>query len=88
VGDLVDRGPDSVRVLNFVRERLETAPGRWIQLIGNHESQYLGAETFWPQPLPAESASLLHQWWLKEWMRVAVAVRTSDGEELLVTHAA
>ncbi|HYN96263.1 MAG TPA: metallophosphoesterase [Pilimelia sp.] len=87
VGDLVDRGPDSVGVLNVVRERLETAPRRWIQLIGNHESQYLGGEPFWPQPLPPESASLLRTWWLKDWLRVAAAVRTADGEDLLVTHA-
>ncbi|WFE98601.1 metallophosphoesterase [Micromonospora sp. WMMD964] len=43
VGDLIDRGPDSAGVLAFVWQRLADSR-RWIQLIGNHESQYLGAE--------------------------------------------
>jgi hypothetical protein len=89
VGDLVDRGPDSAGVLDFVRQRLESDRGRWFQLIGNHEGPYLGegAEPFWPEPLPGAQARLLESWWLREWMRPAVAVRTADGEELLVTHA-
>jgi hypothetical protein len=87
VGDLVDRGPDSPGVLAFVRERLEADPRRWVQLIGNHEAPYLGAEPFWPVPLGQADAALLRMWWLKEWLRVAAAVRTAEGEELLVTHA-
>ncbi|AEB45490.1 metallophosphoesterase [Micromonospora maris] len=86
VGDLIDRGPDSPGVLTFVRQRLKD-PRRWIQLVGNHESQYLGAEMFWPQRLPDEDAALLKSWWLRDRLRVAAAVRTVDGEELLVTHA-
>ncbi|MEU4424883.1 metallophosphoesterase [Actinoplanes sp. NPDC024001] len=87
VGDLVDRGPDSPGVLAFVRERLEQDPRRWIQLVGNHELPYVGGEPFWPVPLAEADGSLLRGWWLKEWLRVAVAVRTAEGEELLVTHA-
>src|SRR5581483_1656998 len=87
VGDLIDRGPDSRGVLALVRERLHADPGRWIQLIGNHESQYLGAAPFWPQQLSPDDAALLGTWWMKEWLRVAAAVRTADGEELLITHA-
>ncbi|MGC5033839.1 metallophosphoesterase [Micromonospora sp. DT229] len=86
VGDLIDRGPDSSGVLAIVRQQLED-PQRWIQLIGNHESQYLGAELFWPQRLPDEDAALLKSWWLRDRLRVAVAVRTAEGEELLITHA-
>jgi hypothetical protein len=85
VGDLVDRGPDSPAVLRLVGERLRS--GRWIQLIGNHEAQYLGGPMFWPEPLAASDAVLLTSWWLREWMRVAAAVRTADGEELLLCHA-
>ncbi|MEV4539277.1 metallophosphoesterase [Asanoa sp. NPDC049518] len=87
VGDLIDRGPDSSAVLAFVQQRLDAGPGRWIQLIGNHESQYLGGEPFWPQQLTPSDAELLRAWWMKEWVRVAAAVRTTEGEELLVTHA-
>ncbi|MDG4824609.1 metallophosphoesterase [Asanoa sp. WMMD1127] len=85
VGDLVDRGPDSPGVLAFVGDQL---PGRrWIQLIGNHEAPYVGAEPFWPHPLAEGDARLLGEWWLTEQLRVAAAVRTADGEEFLVTHA-
>jgi Calcineurin-like phosphoesterase len=87
VGDLIDRGPDSSAVLAFVRQRLDAGRGGWIQLIGNHESQYLGGEPFWPQQLTPSDAELLRTWWMKEWLRVAAAVRTAEGEELLVTHA-
>jgi hypothetical protein len=87
VGDLVDRGPDSSGALDFVADRLEIAPDRWIQLVGNHESQYLGGERFWPQPLSDADAARLRTWWLRERLRVAAAVRTCDGEELLITHA-
>jgi hypothetical protein len=83
VGDLIDRGPDSSGVLALVSG--QTRP--WVQLIGNHEAQYLGGAAFWPEPLLSADAELLKRWWLTERLRVAVAVRTVDGEELLVTHA-
>ncbi|WP_285640878.1 metallophosphoesterase [Lentzea sp. NBRC 102530] len=84
VGDLVDRGPASTEVLEVVAPRL----GRdWVQLIGNHEAQYLqGQEVFWPDPLPREGVARLREWWADGRMRVAAAV-TSGGEEFLVTHA-
>ncbi|MGI5243941.1 metallophosphoesterase [Dactylosporangium sp. CA-139066] len=84
VGDLVDRGPDSAGVLAYVAAR---PPRQWIQLAGNHEAQYVGAEPFWPVPLAAADAALLRDWWLRDRLRVAAAVRTADGEDLLVTHA-
>lgn len=88
VGDLVDRGPDSPGVLKLVDERLREAPGRWVQLIGNHEAPHLGlGDPFWPEPLGEPEARRLHDWWQRDSMRVAAAVRTAQGEELLVTHA-
>ncbi|MET7401398.1 metallophosphoesterase [Dactylosporangium sp. NPDC005572] len=85
VGDLVDRGPDTPGVLAFVGERLTGR--RWVQLAGNHESQYLGAPLFWPKPLADRDADRLRDWWRRERLQVAAAVRTADGEELLLTHA-
>ncbi|GAA3298794.1 metallophosphoesterase [Dactylosporangium vinaceum] len=85
VGDLVDRGPDSSGVLSYVADRL--AGPRWVQLIGNHDAQYLGLEPFWPERLPDADAARLRDWWRRERLQVAAAVRTGDGEELLVTHA-
>lgn len=88
VGDLVDRGPDSMAVLSIVARLLDENPRQWIQLAGNHESQYLpGGEVFWPEPLSWEGVTLLRQWWADGRLRVAAAVRTADGDELLAVHA-
>lgn len=57
VGDLVDRGPDSRAVLRLVDPLLDA---RWVQLAGNHESQYLpGGREFWPERLASSDAALL-----------------------------
>jgi hypothetical protein len=60
---------------------------RWIQLVGNHELQYLGGGRFWQDPIAAADAELLRSWWLCERVQIAAAVRTADGADLLVTHA-
>lgn len=88
VEDLVDRGPDSASVLADVAGILERQPGRWVQLVGNHEAQYLpGGTRFWPQDLAAADVATLNSWWAQGRMNVAAAVRTGDGDELLITHA-
>lgn len=88
VGDLVDRGPDSVGALRLVDQFLQRQPGQWVQLVGNHESQYLpGGTPFWPDPLGPEGVGILADWWDSGAMNVAAAVATADGDELLVTHA-
>jgi hypothetical protein len=88
VGDLVDRGPDSTGVLDLVGWYLDAQPERWVQLIGNHEAQYVpGGTAFWPDKLADRDAGLLRSWWSEQRMQVAAAVRTADGGEVLLTHA-
>lgn len=88
VGDLVDRGPDSSGVLDVVARMLAEQPLRWIQLVGNHEAQYLpGGALFWRDPLASADVDRLRMWWANGSLRVAAAVRTADGDELLLTHA-
>jgi hypothetical protein len=41
VGDLVHRGPASDDVITLVDSYLRNEPHRWIQLVGNHEANYL-----------------------------------------------
>ncbi|ANZ39593.1 metallophosphoesterase [Lentzea guizhouensis] len=85
VGDLVDRGPDSLGVLDVVAPLITT--GRWVQLAGNHESQYLpGATVFWPDPLPQPGVDTLRAWWSDGRMQVAAAVSV-NGDDHLLTHA-
>ena len=87
VGDLVHRGPESDRVVALVDGYLRDQPGHWVQLVGNHEAQYLGEPLFeWPEQLGAESQTTLRRWWDEGLMRVAAPVVTAD-EDLLVTHA-
>ncbi|MEV0607477.1 metallophosphoesterase [Polymorphospora rubra] len=88
VGDLVDRGPDSTGFLALVDGYLRNRPDRWIQLVGNHDAQYLpDGVPFWPEPVSPDDASMLTSWWEQGRMDVAAAVRTADGEDLLITHA-
>lgn len=88
VGDLVDRGPDSPGVLRIVASRLDDQPDQWIQLLGNHESQYLpGGDHFFPERLSKADARLLRDWWDDGRLRVAAAVRTADDDDYLLSHA-
>jgi hypothetical protein len=88
VGDLVDRGPDSTGVLDLVGRYLDDQPTQWIQLIGNHEAQYVpGGIAFWPERLTDSDAGRLRRWWGDERVQVAAALRTAEGDEVLLTHA-
>ncbi|GAA1839205.1 metallophosphoesterase [Microlunatus capsulatus] len=87
VGDLVHRGPDSAGVVALADHYLRTQPRQWVQLVGNHEAQYLGEPLFdWPERLDPDVREVLRRWWADGAMRVAAAVGT-DEDELLVTHA-
>jgi hypothetical protein len=88
VGDLVDRGPDSAGVLAAVGRFLDRSPDRWVQLVGNHEDQYLpGGVRFWPEPIGDDEVARLRSWWDDGRLGVAAAVRAAGGEEFLLTHA-
>jgi hypothetical protein len=88
VGDLVVRGLDSIGVIHVVQQTQQRHPGQWVQLVGNHESQYVpGGRPFWPEPLAPAGVELLTAWWQTGAMNVAAAVATAKGDEYLVTHA-
>lgn len=87
VGDLVHRGPDSAGVVALVDAYLADQPGQWVQLVGNHEAQYLRRPAFeWPEKLPPEPVEALRRWWKTGEMVAAVSI-TSATERFLVTHA-
>lgn len=46
LGDLVDRGPDGIGAIDFVRSLEDQAPGRVHVLMGNHEILALGRKRF------------------------------------------
>lgn len=87
VGDLVHRGPDSRGVVRLVDELMQENPGRWVQLMGNHEAQYCVEEVFeWREKLDDESIATLRRWWHDGVLELATTVPTGAGS-VLVTHA-
>ncbi len=88
VGDLVHKGPDSDRIVALVDRLMNANPGRYVQLLGNHEDQYLGGQRFYEQtPLAAGTIAKLRRWRASGALQVAAAIRTTSGESFLVTHA-
>lgn len=99
VGDLAHRGPDSMGVLEIVERFLANSPasqgsGRWTQLIGNHEAQYLRPDgpTFEGYPaIDQAGQDRLTHWWETDQMVVAAHVPTAGPDGLpggtVITHA-
>ena len=88
VGDLIHRGPDSGQVVDLVDGYLHTQPAQWIQLIGNHELNYLQPPVFaWPETLSRKHTRILNRWWRSGTVAVAVAIETTTYESFLITHA-
>lgn len=87
VGDLVHRGPASDGVVALVDRYLTEQPAHWIQLVGNHEAQYLHDPLFdWPERISDRSRDTLRRWWAAGRMRAATWVPDDVGG-FLVTHA-
>jgi hypothetical protein len=84
VGDLVHKGPDSAKNVELADRLL--ASGRYVQLVGNHESQYVGGIPFWGRTVGAQAAATMKSWWREGKMQVAIGLDTEHGS-LLVTHA-
>ena len=88
VGDLIHRGPDSAGVIALVENMMAHQPDRWVQLVGNHEAQYLTRRPrfAWDEQLDPAPAAILRRWWHSGRMRLAAAV-TGPAGDWLVTHA-
>ena len=86
VGDLVHKGPVSELVVAVV-DALFRRTGRWIQLLGNHEAQYVpGGIDFWVPPVDARIGTRLGEWWDEGFLRPAVAVDDTTLGPVLVSH--
>lgn len=87
VGDLVHRGPDSDGVVELVGRYLSSQPGQWVQLVGNHEAQYLRPPVFdWPERIGDDAIDTLRAWWSAARIVMAAVIVAGD-ETFLVTHA-
>lgn len=68
------KGPGSAAVVELVDELMARTPDRWVQILGNHEGQYLdGGTKFWPKGLQIDTAETIRSWWATGRMRVAAA---------------
>lgn len=85
VGDLIHKGPDSEGVVELAGRLLAENPDRYLQLVGNHEGQYLGGPVFWPDMIAESAAVELAGWYVERHCAIAVAAHI-DGAETLVTH--
>jgi hypothetical protein len=88
VGDLIHRGPDTPGVVRLVDRLMTDHPGRWVQLAGNHEAQYLTEvpRFVWREKLDRTTVRTVQDWWHDGRMQVAAAI-SGLTDDWLVTHA-
>lgn len=73
-GDLLHKGPNSAAVIFMVNRVMKHNPGQWIQLLGNHEYQYLGGIPFWREGIDPDAIKMLQQWYFEGKVRNAFAI--------------
>jgi hypothetical protein len=86
VGDLVHKGPDSAGCIALVDRFLASSSSQWIQLIGNHEAQYIGGTPV-ARNLPLALQQVLRRWMDERRVRIAVAINSLELGPVLVTHS-
>jgi hypothetical protein len=87
VGDLVHKGPDSDGVVRLVDRLIGAGPGRYRQLLGNHEASYLDGPVFGEWTVSEVTARTLRHWVRSDRARLAAPVASVEHGDVLVTHA-
>lgn len=62
-GDLLHKGPNSAGVIFMVDNIMKNNPNQWIQLLGNHEYQYLNGIPFWREKIDPDAIRTLQSWY-------------------------
>jgi hypothetical protein len=85
-GDLIDRGPESLATVQLARRAQLANSGRYIQLAGNHEINWLTSRRTFATASDPKAVSELHEWADAGGIYLAAYV---DGprQGCLVTHA-
>lgn len=86
VGDLIHKGPDSDAVIEMVDRFVTADDGRWVQLVGNHEGQYVGGPMFWGDVIGDDAQRTLAGWYVDRRLAIAAAVTDIAGEQWLISH--
>lgn len=95
VGDLIHKGPDSDKILAYVSLLMyhnndRDDRGEWIQLIGNHESNYIPHfPSFWKFDINQQSAEMINFWHQSGQMKIAYALPLTSkaSRPIVVSHA-
>ena len=94
VGDLTrvgGRGLDNAGCVAAAAGYRSANPGRWLQLLGNHDVALLGGprRSSWREPSTEDDgvAAVLQRWWSEHLVQLAFAVRTRELGDVLITHA-
>lgn len=81
-GDLIHKGPFSDNIIEMVDNIMTANPGRWIQLLGNHEMQYFqGAPFFWGETISKDSQLTLAKWAQEHKVHIAYGIPTFKAIE-------
>jgi hypothetical protein len=71
VGDLVNKGDDSNLLVAIINKIMATNRN-WIQLLGNHELQYIkGGTQFWDTQLNNKSIETVNSWWENKYAQLS-----------------
>jgi hypothetical protein len=93
LGDLIHKGPYTNEIIAFVDSIMnanndDPQSGSWVQLAGNHESQYLdGPVAFWRAECNVHSIDTLNRWWNTGRMKLHYVIEQDSGKPYVVTHA-
>lgn len=89
VGDLVHKGPQSVECAALGLNLATQLPGRYVQLVGNHEGQYLGGPSFFGDVHASFLADMLRRADRSGVLHAACWIDPGDdlGPDVLVSHA-
>lgn len=93
LGDLVHKGKSSNELVILADEMMiqnnsNPERGSWVQLMGNHESQYfLGAPRFWAMQCSMHAIATLSRWWQNKDMRLHHVIEQDNGKPFVVSHA-
>lgn len=93
VGDIVrfNNSPDldSFACATYAQKLIDVNEGRYIQLLGNHETPLLGGhlDPHWATTELPTSKPIVNRWWDEQLASLAVVLRKESQPDILITHA-
>jgi hypothetical protein len=86
VGDLIDRGPESRRCVELAHKAWVANPGCYIQLAGNHETNWLDEHKSFVFTSDNDAVDLVKDWAKEGGIYLAASIE-GVGRASLITHA-